>query len=83
MELAVATLTENPAGANHSFRSSLEVELTNLTELEVTCNKLVAIIKCRDLLTEKHQQENLSSGKGNKRGEDKADEQIAKCRGNQ
>lgn len=57
MALAVATLTEKPAGANHSFRSSLEVELTNLTELEVTCTKLVAIIICINYVTEKHQQE--------------------------
>lgn len=35
--LAVATFTEKPDGACHSFRSSLVVELTSLTELEVTC----------------------------------------------
>jgi hypothetical protein len=35
--LVVATLIEKPDGAFHSYRSSLDVELTSLTELEVTC----------------------------------------------
>lgn len=36
--LAVATLIEKPDGASHSCRSSLEIELTSRTELEVTCH---------------------------------------------
>lgn len=43
----MATLTEYPAGANHSFRSSLEFELTNLTEFEVTCTiHLLRTLSC-------------------------------------
>ena len=35
--LAVATFIEKPDGAFHSCLSSLVVELTSLTELDVTC----------------------------------------------
>lgn len=34
----MATLIEYPDGAAHSFLSSLVIELTSLTELEVTCD---------------------------------------------
>ena len=36
--LAVATLTEYPDEAFHSFRSFLDIELTSLIELEMTCH---------------------------------------------
>ena len=38
LALAEATLTENPAGAFHWSTSSREVQLTNRTELAVTCH---------------------------------------------
>lgn len=42
---AVATFTEQSVGACHSFRSSLVMELTSLTELEVTC--YVGLLACQ------------------------------------